>query len=63
MPLVSNTSRYTPQKTSPLTLTQFNEMRFQAEAGEELEDWKAKGTEKLRGFLRNKELVKEGDAL
>ena len=33
--------------------------RFQAEAGEELEHWKAKGTEKLRHFLRNKELLNE----
>lgn len=34
---------------------------FQAEAGEELKDWKAKGTEKLRSFLRNQELLNEED--
>lgn len=33
--------------------------RFQNEAVEELNDWKAQGTEKLRGFLRNKDLLKE----
>jgi len=33
--------------------------RFQAEAGEELQDWKAIGTKKLRDFLRNKDLLPE----
>ncbi len=31
--------------------------RFQGEAAETLEDWKAKGTEKLRNFLRNKDFL------
>ncbi len=35
--------------------------RFQAEAGKELNDWKAKGTEKLRDVLRNKDLLEEED--
>ncbi len=33
--------------------------RFQNDAGEELKDWKAKGTEKLRELLRNKDLLEE----
>ena len=33
--------------------------RFQAEAGRELNHWKIKGTNKLRDFLRNKELLIE----
>lgn len=32
--------------------------RFQAEAGEDLKDWKSKGTDKLRDFLRNKDLLR-----
>ena len=36
--------------------------RFQGEAAKKLDDWKTKGTEKLRNFLRNKDLLDEGDA-
>jgi hypothetical protein len=35
--------------------------RFQTEAGKELNDWKTKGTEELRDFLRNKDLLEEED--